>query len=141
MTVELSKDARSLNWLVETFVRNTAGVAHAAVVSTDGLLVAVSERLDRTRADQLAAIASGVESLTQGAARLFSAGLVSQTVVEMEKGFLFVMSVRDGSCLAVLAAPSCDVGVVAYEMAVLVTKVGDVLTPQLRAELQAVLPR
>ncbi len=59
----------------------------------------------------------------------------------MEKGFLFVMSVSDGSCLAVLASPSCDVGVVGYEMAMLVTKVGDVLTPQLRAELQAVLPR
>jgi predicted regulator of Ras-like GTPase activity (Roadblock/LC7/MglB family) len=59
----------------------------------------------------------------------------------MEKGFLFVMSVSDGSCLAVLAAASCDVGVVGYQMAMLVTKVGDVLTPQLRAELQAVLPR
>jgi predicted regulator of Ras-like GTPase activity (Roadblock/LC7/MglB family) len=101
----------------------------------------VSERLDRARADQLAAIASGVESLTQGAARLFQAGSVNQTVVEMEKGFLFVMSVRDGSCLAVLATPSCDVGLIGYEMAVMVAKVGEVLTPQLRAELQASLPR
>ncbi len=141
MTIELSKDAQSLNWLVDSFVRNTPGLAHAAVVSTDGLLVAVSDRLDRARADQLAAIASGLESLTRGAARLFGAGSVNQTVVEMEKGFLFVMSVSDGSCLAVLASPSCDVGVVGYEMAMLVTKVGDVLTPQLRAELQAVLPR
>jgi predicted regulator of Ras-like GTPase activity (Roadblock/LC7/MglB family) len=141
MTTELSNDARSLNWLVESFVRNTAGVAHAAVLSSDGLLVAVSERLDRARADQLAAIASGLESLTEGAARLFSAGSVNQTVVEMEHGFLFVMAVGDGSCLAVLAAPSCDVGVIGYEMTMMVTKVGDVLTPQLRAELQAVLPR
>jgi uncharacterized protein len=141
MKATISKDAQSLNWLVESFVRNTAGVAHAAVISTDGLLVAVSERLDRARADQLAAIASGVESLTQGAARLFQAGSVNQTVVEMEKGFLFVMSVRDGSCLAVLATPSCDVGLIGYEMAVMVAKVGEVLTPQLRAELQAALPR
>jgi uncharacterized protein len=141
MKATISKDAQSLNWLVESFVRNTAGVAHAAVISTDGLLVAVSERLDRARADQLAAIASGVESLTQGAARLFQAGSVNQTVVEMEKGFLFVMSVRDGSCLAVLATPSCDVGLIGYEMAVMVAKVGEVLTPQLRAELQASLPR
>ena len=122
-------------------MRITAGVAHAAVISSDGLLVAVSDRLDRARADQLAAIASGVESLTQGAARLFQAGSVNQTVVEMEKGFLFVMSVRDGSCLAVLATPSCDVGLIGYEMAMMVAKVGEVLTPQLRAELQAALPR
>jgi predicted regulator of Ras-like GTPase activity (Roadblock/LC7/MglB family) len=141
MTIELSKDARSLNWLVENFVRTTPGVAHAAVVSADGLLIAVSERLDRARADHLAAIASGLESLTEGGARLFAAGTVNQTVVEMEKGFLFVMAVGDGSCLAVLAAPSCDAGVIGYEMTMMVTKVGDVLTPQLRAELQAVVPR
>ncbi len=141
MKATISHDAQSLNWLVESFVRATAGVAHAAVISSDGLLVAVSERLDRARADQLAAIASGVESLTQGAARLFQAGSVNQTVVEMEQGFLFVMSVRDGSCLAVLATPSCDVGLIGYEMTMMVAKVGEVLTPRLRAELQAALPR
>ena len=102
---------------------------------------AVSERLDRARADQLAAVASGLASLTQGAARCFDAGAVNQTIVEMEKGFLFVMSVSDGSCLAVLASPSCDIGLVGYEMALLVARTGDVLTPALRAELQAALPR
>jgi uncharacterized protein len=137
---QLSADARNLNWLVANFAKATPGVAHAMVVSTDGLPVAVSERLDRPRADQLAAIASGLASLTQGAARLFEGGPVTQTVVEMERGFLFVMSISDGSCLAVLAATSCNVGVVAYEMTVLVARAGDVLTPSLRAELQAVLP-
>ena len=67
-------------------------------------------------------------------------GLVTQTLVEMQRGLLFVTSIRDGSCLTVLAAGSCDVGLVGYEMAVLVTRVGDILTPRLRAELQAVLP-
>jgi uncharacterized protein len=138
---QLSKEAQNLNWLVNNFVRNVPGVAHAIVVSSDGLLMAVSDRLDRARADQLAAVASGLSSLTQGAARVFDAGSVNQTIVEMEKGFLFVMSVSDGSSLAVLAAPSCDIGLVGYEMALLVARTGDVLTPQLRAELQAALPR
>jgi uncharacterized protein len=137
---QLSADARNLNWLVANFAKATPGVAHAMVLSADGLPVAVSERLDRARADQLAAIASGLASLTQGAAILFEGGPVNQTVVEMERGFLFVMSISDGSCLAVLAATSCNVGVVAYEMTVLVARAGDVLTPSLRAELQAVLP-
>ena len=137
---QLSSDARNLNWLVANFAKATPGVAHAMVVSADGLPVAVSERLDRPRADQLAAIASGLASLTQGAARCFDAGAVNQTIVEMEKGFLFVMSISDGSCLVVLAATSCNVGVVAYEMTVLVARAGDVLTPSLRAELQAILP-
>ena len=98
------------------------------------------ERLDWPKADQLAAIASGLASLTEGASRCFEGGLVKQTVVEMERGFLFVMSISDGSCLSVLAASTANVGVVAYEMAVLVGRAGDVLTPSLRAELQAVLP-
>jgi uncharacterized protein len=137
---QLSADARDLNWLIGNFARSTPGVAHAVVVSADGLPVAVSERLDRAKVDQLAAIASGVASLSQGAARCFNGGLVRQTVVEMERGLLFVMAISDGSCLAVLAASSCDVAVVGYQMAVLVVRVGEVLTPTLRAELQAALP-
>lgn len=141
MTIQLSQDAQSLNWLLNTFVRNTPGVAHAIVVSADGLLIAVSDRLELDRADQLSAIACGVASLADGGARLFDAGGVSQTVVEMQAGFLFVMSISDGSCLAVLAAPSGDAGVIGYEMTLLVTRTGNVLTPQLRAELQAALSR
>jgi uncharacterized protein len=137
---QLSSDARNLNWLVANFAKATPGVAHAMVVSADGLPVAVSERLDRPRADQLAAITSGLASLAQGASRCFEGGLVTQTAVEMDRGFLFVMSISDGSCLTVLAASTCNVAVVAYEMTVLVARVGDVLTPSLRAELQAILP-
>jgi predicted regulator of Ras-like GTPase activity (Roadblock/LC7/MglB family) len=136
---QLSADARDLNWLIGNFAKRTPGVAHTMVVSTDGLAIAVSQRLDRPMADQLAAIASGVASLSQGAARYFDAGTMKQTMVEMERGLLFVMAISDGSCLTVLAA-SCDVGVVGYEMATLVTRVGEVLTPSLRAELQAALP-
>ena len=110
------------------------------VVSADGLPVAVSERLDRPKADQLAAIASGLASLTQGGAHLIEGGLVNQTVVEMDRGLLVVMAISDGSCLTVLAGAGCDVGMVAYEMTLLVSRSGDVLTPGLRAELQAALP-
>jgi predicted regulator of Ras-like GTPase activity (Roadblock/LC7/MglB family) len=74
------------------------------------------------------------------APRCIDGGLVTQTVVEMDQGLLVVMAISDGSCLTVLAASACDVGVVAYEMTVLVTRAGDVLTPGLRAELQAALP-
>jgi predicted regulator of Ras-like GTPase activity (Roadblock/LC7/MglB family) len=137
----LSKEAQNLNWLVSNFARSVPGAAHAIVLSADGLLMAVSERLDRARADQLAAVASGLASLTQGAAKIFGGGQVTQTVVEMERGFLLVMAVSDGSCLAVLAAPSCDIGLIGYEMALLVARTGEVLTPELRAELQAALPR
>jgi predicted regulator of Ras-like GTPase activity (Roadblock/LC7/MglB family) len=123
-------------WLITDFVRRVPGAAHAVVVSADGLLLAPSEGLPQDRGEQLSAVASGLISLTQGAARCFEAGLVNQTVVEMERGYLFLMSVSDGSSLAVLAAPSCDIGTVAYEMTLLVERVGQQLTPELRAQLQ-----
>ena len=137
---QLSATARDLNWLIANFATRTPGVAHAMVVSADGLPIAVSQRLNRPMADQLAAIASGVVSLSQGAARNFDAGTVKQTVVEMERGYLFVTAISDGSCLAVLAATACDVGGVGYEMTTLVARAGEALTPSLRAELQAALP-
>jgi predicted regulator of Ras-like GTPase activity (Roadblock/LC7/MglB family) len=127
--------------LINNFVDRVPGVAHTVVVSADGLLLAVSDGFPRDRADQLAAVASGLVSLTQGAARVFEAGAVTQSVVEMEHGFLFIMSISDGASMAVLAAPSCDIGLVGYEMALLVSRAKDVLTPALRAELQGTLPR
>jgi uncharacterized protein len=137
----LSREATNLNWLITNFVERVPGVAHTVVVSSDGLLLAVSDGLPRDKADQLAAVASGLVSLTQGAARCFEAGAVNQTLVEMERGLLFAMSISDGSCLAVLASTSCDIGLVGYEMALLVSRAGDVLTPAIRAELQGALPR
>jgi len=139
--MQLSREAQNLNWLVSNFVKKVPGVIHTIVVSADGLPMAVSEDLERATADQLAAVASGLSSLTQGAARYFGGGRVNQTVVEMEQGFLFVMAISDGSILAVLASLTCDIGLIGYEMAMLVTRAGDVLTPALRAELQAALPR
>ena len=123
-------------WLVTNFAERVPGVAHAVVVSADGLLLTSSARLPRDRADQLAAVASGIVSLTHGAARCFEAGGVVQTVVEMERGIVLLMSIGDGSCLAVLASPTCDIGLIGYEMTLLVDRVGQLLTPELRAELQ-----
>jgi len=123
-------------WLVNDFAERVPGVAHAVVVSADGLLLTCSARLPLDRADQLAAVSSGLISLTQGAARCFEAGEVKETIVEMQGGILLLMSISDGSCLAVLAAPICDIGQVAYEMTLLVDRVGQLLTPELRAQLQ-----
>lgn len=138
---EPRQDAQNLNWLIENFAEQVPGVAHTIVVSSDGLLLAVSDGFPRDRADQLSAVASGLTSLTQGAARIFEAGAVAQTVVEMERGFLFTMSISDGSILAVLASPDCDMGLIGYEMTLLVERAGRVLTPELRNALHEALPR
>jgi uncharacterized protein len=140
VAVELSQPARDFNWLINAFTERVAGVTHAIVVSGDGLLVAVSDRLPRDSADQLAAATSGLVSVVNGAARIFDADEVRQTVVELGRGFFLVMAIEDGSILAVLAERQADVGVVGYEMAKLVRQAGEVLTPAIRAELQDSLP-
>lgn len=121
-----------LNSLISTFADRVASVAHAIVVSSDGLPMARSYGLPADRVDQLAAVTSGLASLTQGASRMFEGGTVARTVVEMEQGFLIVMAISDGSSLAVLAEPDCDIGLVAYEMTLLVERVGSALTPLVR---------
>ncbi|UBU15268.1 roadblock/LC7 domain-containing protein [Nonomuraea gerenzanensis] len=137
---ELSQAARDINWLVSGFVEEVPGVAHAVVVSADGLPMAYSRGFPKDRADQLAAIAAGLVSLTGGASRVFEGGGVTQTLIEMARGLMLVMSISDGSCLAVLAAPDCDMGLVAYQMTILVERAGQVLTPAVRAELSATRP-
>lgn len=126
-----------LNWLVNDFTRNTPGVAHAVVVSSDGVVLAVSERLDRAQAARLAAIVCGAASLADGVASLFDTGDVRQVVVEMAAGLLLVMDVYAGSHLATIATATCDIGVVAYQATVLAAQAGEKLSPALRAEPQA----
>lgn len=129
--------SRRFGWLITNFAERVTGVAHAIVVSADGLLLTASATLPRDRADQLAAVASGLLSLTQGSAKCFEAGEVVQTVVEMEHGTLLQMGISDGSCLTVLAAPQCDMGLIGYEMTMLVERVGQMLTPEIRSQLQS----
>jgi hypothetical protein len=135
------RDDRDLNWLISSFSDRIAGARSAVVVTTDGLVLALSDRIARDAADQLAAVTSGLASLTAGAARCFEAGEVNQVIVEMSGGFLFVTTVSDGSALAVMCEPDCDIGLIGYEMSLLVARIGQVLTPSLRAELQAMPPR
>ena len=124
--------ASGLDWLVTDFVDRVRDVAHAVVVSADGLPLAFNARFPRDHADQLAAVTSGLASLTLGAARAFQGGRVVQTAVEMEAGLFIVMTISNGSSLAVLAASDCDLGLVAYEMSLLVERVGRELTPASR---------
>ena len=120
---------QDMGWLLSNFADSVAGIAHVVAVSADGLLLASSRDLPPDRADQLAAITSGVVSLTEGASRMFNAGRVQQTIIEMDSGYLFLMTISDGSAMAVQAARSCDVGQVGYEMALLVERVGAALVP------------
>ena len=128
-----------LNWLISDFTARVADVAHAAVVSADGVPLALSDDIPDDFGEQLAAITSGLASLVAGAARIFEAGLPVQALCEMEGGLMIIKAVSDGSSLCVLAAPDCDTDVVSYEMSRLVEAVSEVLSPALRGGGPAIL--
>ncbi|MET7935279.1 roadblock/LC7 domain-containing protein [Streptomyces sp. NPDC005322] len=150
-TYGLSSEARNLHWLLSNLVEEVPGVRSVTVVSSDGLMLLSSDARHAAAAAQagpvgqdgpkgssadLATIVSGLGSLTLGASKLMDAGGVKQTMVAMDEGSLFVMSISDGSLLGVHATPDCDMTVVAYHMALFVGRAGHVLTPELRSELR-----
>jgi predicted regulator of Ras-like GTPase activity (Roadblock/LC7/MglB family) len=118
-----------LGWLLTSFARRVPTVVLALAVSVDGLAIAASDPVDTDQADSLAAITSGLASLTVGAAKLLSTGRIRQTVVDMDGGVLLVMSVADRAFLAVVAQPGADLGQVGYETAVLAQRVAAALEP------------
>ncbi|MFD9504001.1 roadblock/LC7 domain-containing protein [Streptomyces sp. NPDC060035] len=147
-TFGLSTEARNLHWLLSNLVEEVPGVHSVTVVSSDGLMLLSSDpglaapkaagrpEGPKGSSADLATIVSGIGSLTVGAAKLMDGGGVKQTMVAMEEGSVFVMSISDGSLLGVHATPDCDMSVVAYHMALFVGRAGHVLTPELRSELR-----
>jgi predicted regulator of Ras-like GTPase activity (Roadblock/LC7/MglB family) len=150
-TFGLSSEAQNLHWLLTNLVEEVPGIQSVAVVSSDGLLLlssdpgrnaAAREALTtrptgpRGSSADLATVVSGIGSLTIGAAKLMESGTVKHTMVAMEEGSLFVMSISDGSLLGVHGSADCDMSVVAYHMALFVGRAGHVLTPELRSELR-----
>lgn len=113
-----------LDWLVDDLARRVAHVQKAAVLSRDGFPLGTSSALSREDAEHLSALAAGIQSLANGGAVQFGGGQVHQTVIEMDQSFLFVTAAGEGTCLAVLAGSKADVGLVAYEMAMIVKQVG-----------------
>ncbi|MEU6217049.1 roadblock/LC7 domain-containing protein [Streptomyces sp. NPDC047022] len=150
-TFGLSSEARNLHWLLTNLVEEVPGLLSVAVVSSDGLLLLSSDpgRNAQARADRnaspsgpkgssadLATIVSGIGSLTIGAAKLMGSGRVKHTMIAMDEGSVFVMSISDGSLLGVHGSAGCDMSVVAYHMALFVGRAGHVLTPEVRSELR-----
>nr|WP_204342487.1 roadblock/LC7 domain-containing protein [Micromonospora terminaliae] len=119
--------------MLDDLVERVPGARQAVVLSADGLLLGASADLDRADAEHLCALASGFSSLAKGATRHVGGGAVRQTVVEMETAYLFVTAAGQGACLAVVSDADADIGLVAYEMAMLVIRVGENLSAPARA--------
>ena len=128
---------RDWGYLLDDLCARVPGVRHALAVSGDGLKIAMSSHLPEENADQLAAFTSGLASLTTGAAGIMAGGVVEQNVTEMTGGYLIVMRIDHKSILTVLAAKDCELGQVTYEMATLIERIAETITPDVRQPLRA----
>jgi predicted regulator of Ras-like GTPase activity (Roadblock/LC7/MglB family) len=127
----------NLTWMLESLVEQTAGANHALVLSRDGLKLCHTAALSVDKADQLAAIAAGVQALSQGASMEFGDGTggVRHSMTEFHGGILFIVEAGEGAHLAVLAAEEADVGLIGHRMNELVEQIGAFLTaPPRRSE-------
>jgi predicted regulator of Ras-like GTPase activity (Roadblock/LC7/MglB family) len=113
-----------LGWLLDDLVTRVNQIDKALILSRDGLALGASKGFTREDAEHLSAVAAGFQSLARGVGQHFGGGRIRQTIVEMDDLFLFVTSAGEGSCLAVLSPATADVGLIAYEMAILVKRVG-----------------
>jgi predicted regulator of Ras-like GTPase activity (Roadblock/LC7/MglB family) len=134
-------DRHQFNWLLGNFIHQTDGVRDAVAVSSDGLLIASSDGLNRTEADQLAAIVSSLASLARSASRRYDFDGLKLVMIEMHRGFLVISVIPGGSCLGVVAGGDSDLGLVGYEISMLADRFGSLLTPALIAESRQYLPQ
>ncbi len=118
--------------LIADFAGRVPGVLRAAVVASDGVPVAVSDRAQTGQLERLSAITAGLMSLASAAARTIDGGAVTQALVTMARGTLVIMAIDQGASLAVLTTATADLDTVAYEMTMLVEEAGSIFTPPAR---------
>jgi predicted regulator of Ras-like GTPase activity (Roadblock/LC7/MglB family) len=129
---------RELDWLLENLLERTPETRHALVLSKDGLKLCHTSGLTRDQADQLAAIASGIQSLSHGASVEFGdgSGGVRQSMTEFHGGLLFIVEAGEGAHVAVIASEDADVGIIGHNMDELVEQLSEHLTAPPRQSAQ-----
>lgn len=119
--------AARLDWMLDDVVKRLAGVRHAAVLSTDGLVLGASSGLSPEQSEYLCAMSSALYSLAKSASSRYDAGAVRQTVVELDDALLFLTAAGANACLTLLAGHTANLGIVAYEVNQTVQRVGSYL--------------
>jgi predicted regulator of Ras-like GTPase activity (Roadblock/LC7/MglB family) len=137
MTVKQNQAVDEFNWLLNAFVRDAAVVSDAITVSSDGLLMAHSDSLQRDGAQQGAAIISALVSLGDSASRHLAFGEVEQVIVACGDGFLYVTAMGSAGCLGVITESISDMDNIGYQMGNFVKRASHMLTPAVVDELKA----
>jgi len=136
-----AEDIEKFSWMLDGLVKGTEGIVGAIAVSSDGFMLACSEALPEETADQFAAIVSGLNSLTKGAAACFGNSSVEQIIVEMDRHFAIVSRMNTASVIAVVADRTGSLGTIGHEMRGFVQRSGELLSPEVITEMKNALVR
>ncbi|WP_327092422.1 roadblock/LC7 domain-containing protein [Nonomuraea sp. NBC_01738] len=126
-----------LSWLLNDLTKRVDHIDHVLVVTSDGLVLARSQHLREAEAGHLAAVTAALHSLAKAAAESEGCGQVLQTLVEWQHHLMRLTMAGTGACLAVLARRDVELGLLAYEMEMLIAKVGAYLSSPARGGGQA----
>src|SRR5262245_38682876 len=129
--MDLTAAAADFTWLLDRFATQTAGVVDAIAVSSDGLLIAVSELREHADSERLAAIVSGITSLAAGASGNYGLGGLNKVIIDLEGGHVLVSAIGSGAVLGVVTDKEAKLGNIAYEMTLFANRAGSALSPQL----------
>lgn len=114
-----------LGWLLDELVA-APEARNAILLSADGLMTASSQNLDRDLADRVAAMASGMQSLSRSGAQFVEPGGSpwEQTMALYQHGYLFTIAAAAGSFLIASAGRDVDVAAFSHQMALTVKRLG-----------------
>ena len=143
MTTLTSGNDGDLNWLMSSFTDRIPGAANVVVVSSDGWCWPSPSGLDRDPRRPAGRDHRRPRRASPRAPPAVLRGRARQPADRRDGRPATCSSPPSATArrFAVFAAPDCDIGLIGYEMSLLVDRMGKVLTPALRAELQAALPR
>src|SRR4051812_9430074 len=135
--MSLNQHVDEFNWMLNAFVRDAGGASDAITVSSDGLLMAHSDTLDREGAQQAAAIISALVSLGTSTQRCLHMEELEQVIVAMEGGFLYLTAMGHAGCLGVITESAMDMDNIGYQMGNFVKRATRMLSPELINDLKA----
>jgi uncharacterized protein len=121
--------SHNVQWLLESFTGQTAGVTHAVIIALDGLRLAHAGRVGVDLADQLAACTAGLLGLANQCGSLLGSGGTEHVTVRFGGGHLVCMRIGETAGLTVAAEPDADLRGLAYAMSQFVSGVTQVLAP------------
>lgn len=110
----MQEQKQEIDSVLGSFVKSTASIQAAAVMSRDGVLIA--SRLHKSvNPERLSAISASILSLANRASSDLQQGNLEQVLIESAEGFLLMVKVGSKAVLSVVSRPSSKLGMLLHD--------------------------